>query len=262
MREKLEMSLIICVADDVRIKQVIDSIDCYCEVIVVLNGATDEVKQIVEGYLNSELFSLVVLEIDERNLSKARNVGTEVASNDKIVFYDSDCKITKGALPKFNEKLNQFLIVDGAVKFKSDNFQSKVVSVTREMGIPGYALCPAIGINKKIKSKISGYFFDEDICWIEDFEFNVRAKKSGIDIGCISEITCIHDNLSFKQDLKSAYRYGTGMRKAVKKKLYKRGPDANWDIIIPIARKRFLSGIYYIVWNIVYCIGYFTGRKI
>lgn len=261
MRTKLDLSLVICVADDVRIKNVMDSIDYYCEVIVVLNGATKEVKDIIKQYLNSNLFHLVIIEIDERNLSKARNIAAESASNDKIVFYDSDCEITNGALQRFYEKLNHFFVVDGAVKFKADNFQSKVISVTREFGIPGYALCPAIGINKKIKNKINDYFFDEDICWVEDFEFNVRARKSKIDIGCIREITCIHDNLTFKQDLKSAYRYGTGVRRAVQKKLYKKGPDANWDIIIPIAKKNFLSGIYYVIWNIVYCMGYFRNIK-
>lgn len=262
MVEKLELSLIVCVANDVRIKKLLDTIDCYCEVIVVLNGATKEVKEIVESYLESDFFHLVILEMKERNLSKARNVGTEVASNCKVVFYDSDCEIIKGALKKFSSMLDRFLVVDGKVAFKADNFQSKVVSVTREMGIPGYALCPAIGINKKIKESINGYFFDSNICWIEDFEFNLRAKKKKIDIGYIQDITCKHDNLTFCQDLKSAYRYGTGERKAVKKGVYKKGPDANWDIIIPIAKKNILSGIYYVLWNIIYCIGYFTNFKI
>ena len=163
MRKILNLSLVICVADDTRIEKTLDSVDAYCEVIVVLNGATQEVRQIVSEFNETCNFKLVVTEIPERNLSKARNIGMELASNDKVVFYDSDCIIVQGALEKFAIYLNNYYLVDGRVKFRSDNFQSKIISVTREIGIPGYALCPAIGINKKIKSKIQNYFFDEDI---------------------------------------------------------------------------------------------------
>lgn len=261
MRKALDISLIICVANDVRIEKTLKSIDVYCEVVIVLNGATEQVKKIISSYRNTNCFELIVTEISERNLSKSRNIGMELAKYDKVVIYDSDCTIVKGALEKFSQQLENYYIVDGKVKFKNDTFQSKIISITREIGIPGYALCPAIGINKKIKRKIQDYFFDKDICWIEDFELNIRAKNLEIEIGIIEDVTCIHDNLTFKQDLKSAYRYGTGVKKAVKKKIYRRGPDGNWAVIIPIMRKKILSGIYYIFWNIIYCVGYFTNFK-
>lgn len=261
MKKQLNISLVICVSDDIRIEKTLKSIDIYCEVVIVLNGVTEQVKAIVKSFRNTNKFNLVVVEIPEKNLSKSRNIGIETAKHDKVVFYDSDCILVKGALELFSESLECYSIVDGRVKFKNDNFQSKIISITREIGIPGYALCPAIGINKKIKNKIYGYFFDNDIYWIEDFEFNLRAKKTHINIARIEELTCIHDNLTFKQDLKSAYRYGTGVRKAVKKGIYHRGPDANWNLIIPIMKKNILSGIYYIFWNIIYCIGFFTNFK-
>lgn len=261
MRKKLDVSLIVCVADDVRIDQLLKTVDYDCEVVIVLNGATDKVKRIIETYENSNLFRLKTAEIPERNLSKSRNIGVKVATNDKVVFYDSDCEIIPGALEMFSKKLDDYCVVDGRVKFKDDNFQSKIISYTRDIGIPGYALCPAIGIKKQILSKIENYFFDDDICWIEDFELNIRVKKANINIGCINEITCVHDNLTFKQDLKSAYRYGTGVRKAVRKGIYDKGPDGNWDVIVPIMKKNILSGVYYVLWNIVYCVGYFTEFK-
>ena len=48
--KKYKISVIICVADDIRIKKMLDSIEGYCEVVVVLNGATNEVKNIVKKY--------------------------------------------------------------------------------------------------------------------------------------------------------------------------------------------------------------------
>ena len=140
--------------------------------------------------------------------------------------------------------------------FKNDGFQSKTISVLRSMGLPGYALCPSIGINKKIKKYIK-YYFDEDIKWIEDSELNIRAKKQNIEVGIIEELTCIHDNLNFKQDLKSAFRYGTGVKTAARKNLHKKRPTANWNLIIPCFKENIFSGIYCIIWNLVYCVGYY-----
>lgn len=262
MKSKLELSLVICVADDIRIQYTLQSIDVFCEVVIVLNGATQAVKKIVEDFKNTEKFNMVVVEIPERNLSKARNIGIETAQHDKVVFYDSDCIIIKGALEKFYKKLDFYLLVDGHVYFKRETFQSRIISVSREMGIPGYALCPAIGISKKIKPIVGNYFFDNDIQWIEDSELNIRAKKKKIKVGIIQETTCIHDNLSFKQDLKSAYRYGYGVKIAAQKGLHKKSPTANWNLIPIIKQKSLTSAIYYLIWNVIYCIGYYLHVKI
>lgn len=254
--KKYKISVVICVADDIRIKNMLDSINDFCEVLVVLNGATDEVKRIVGEYRNNSKFILNMVEIEERNLSKARNIGMLKSKYKKVLFYDSDCIMTETALKNYDKYLDKYLLVDGCVKFKEDFFQSKIISVQRSMGLEGYALCPSIGINKKI-SKYIDYYFDEEIKWIEDSELNIRVHKEKIKIGFINELTCIHDNLTFRQDLKSAYRYGTGVKLAAKKGLHKKRPMANWNLIIPCMKKNILSGLYCLVWNLVYCYGYF-----
>ena len=257
--KKYKISVIICVADDIRIKKMLDSIEGYCEVVVVLNGATNEVKNIVKKYNKHNKFKLKIVEIPDRNLSKSRNIGILNSTYDKVVYYDSDCVMTDGSLEEYNHLLDKYLIVDGPVIFKSDKVQSKIISVMRSMGLPGYALCPSIGLNKKIKEKID-YYFDEDIKWIEDSELNNRVKAKNIKIGFIKKLTCIHDNLTFRQDLKSAYRYGTGVKVAARKGLHKKSPTANWNLILPCFKKNLFSGIYLIVWNFVYCYGYYFGK--
>lgn len=257
--KKYKLSIVVCVADDIRIKKFLDSINQNCEVIVVLNGATKKVEKIVNKYKNNKIFNLKIVKLKERNLSKSRNVGILKAKFDKVLYYDSDCEMTENAIELFDKKLNDYLLVDGKVLFRKDTFQSKIVSIQRSMGLPGYALCPAIGIHKKILKKIK-YYFDEDIKWIEDSELNIRAKKENIEVGIIDELTCIHDNLTFKVDLRSAFRYGTGVKIAAKKGLHKKRPTANWNLIIPCFKKNFLAGIYCIVWNIVYCVGYYVTR--
>ena len=261
--KKYKISVVICVADDLRVENMLNSINDYCEVIVVLNGATKQVENLINSYKNNKKFALKIIKINKRNLSKSRNLGILNAKHDKVVFYDSDCIMTKSALSDYDRYLDRYLIVDGKVKFRNDFFQSKIISIQRSMGLPGYALCPSIGINKKIKRYIK-YYFDEDIKWIEDSELNIRIHKQHIQIGVIEKITCIHDNLTFKQDLKSAFRYGTGVKIAAKKGLHKKRPSANWNLFLPCMKENILAGIYCIFWNLVYCFGYFVkmgGKK-
>ena len=256
-----DISIVVCVADDTRIARLLDSISDRCEVVIVLNGATSEVRKIVGTHKNNPNFSLTVISIEDRNLSKARDIGTRIAHHEKVVHYDSDCIYVKGALPKYSEYLDQFLLVDGNVEFLTDTYQSKIVGYIRSLGIPGCALCPSIGINKKILQHID-YFFDTDIRWIEDADLNARAKAVGIDVGVISDVTCIHDNISFRQDVKSAFRYGTGARMAKRKGLIgldgkkRTSPNANWNLIAPCFKHGLVCGLYYTVWNLAYCLGY------
>ena len=173
---KLDLSVVICVSDDIRIINTLKSINDNCEVIVVLNSPSIKVRQIVESFKNNNIYKLNIFEIPEKNLSKARNVGTNKASYDKVVYIDSDCIVTKNCLKIYCKLLDEFLLVDGKVKYLDDNFQSKIISRVREKGIPGYALCPSMGLNKKIIKYLNGYFFDEDIKWVEDTELNDRLR--------------------------------------------------------------------------------------
>ena len=253
--KKLDVSVVICVADDIRVKKTLDSINYYCEVVLVLNGASDKVKKIAEDYKNSKKFNLKIIEIPDKNLGKARNLGTIGAKYDKVVHYDSDCVVVGDALKEYSTYLDKYMLVDGKVKFKSDTFQSKIVSRIRNMGLPGYALCPSIGINKKILDYV-GYFFDEDIKWVEDTELDRRAINNNVEIGFIDTLTCIHDNLTFKQDLKSAYRYGYGAKLSVKKGIRKKGHIGNWFLVKKCFKISILTGFYSILWNIFFAIGY------
>lgn len=250
----MELSVVVCVSDDMRVVKTLNSITENCQVVVVLNGSTDEVRLAVKKFYNK--LDLKIIEIPERNLSKARNIGTIESKYDKVVYYDSDCVLVPGALVNFERLLEEYDLVDGCVKFLSDTKQSKVVSAMRSMGVTGMALCPAMGLNKRIIDKI-GFYFDEEIQWIEDSELNRRAMKCNIPIGKIEEVTCIHDNLTYRQDLRSARRYGTGAKIATKRGLHPKRPCANWNLVSPCFKQGVRCGMYAILWNINYCLGYF-----
>lgn len=257
---KLDISLVVCVADDKRITKLLDSINYFCEVVIVFNGATDAFVSWIDNYEVNNRFELKKVFIKERNLSKARNVGTKAAKYDKVVFYDTDTVIVGNSLQQYSKYLDKYLIVDGKVRFLDDTFQSKIISYMRGLGLPGYALCPSMGINKKILPYIGNYFFDEDIKWIEDSELNFRIFKADLKIGFIEDETCIHDNLTFKQDLKSGYRYGMGAKTAVKKGLREPGKRGNWFLQKDCFNHSVATGIYCFIWNISKCLGYILTR--
>ncbi len=263
-KEMTDVTMVVCVADDNRIGKLLTSITDYCNVIVVLNGASEQVKAIVNSFKSSKIFILSTVEIEEKNLSKARNIGTKESKTSKVIHYDSDCLYVPGAIQMYSDYLNHYMLVDGRVEYKHNSFQSEVVAFLRSLGLPNCALCPSIGINKKIIDLV-GYYFDEDIKWIEDADLNARARKANVKIGKINTTTCIHDTLSFRQDLKSAYRYGTGAKIAKGKKLYsiegktRKNANANWQLLKPCFKRSIFHGLYAIAWNLCYCIGFYCS---
>ena len=80
----MDISIIIPCADDIRLAECIESIDENVEVIVSLNGATEEIRGIVRR------FGVQACEIPERNLGAACNEGIKVASSQNILLMNSD----------------------------------------------------------------------------------------------------------------------------------------------------------------------------
>jgi len=253
----MDLSVVVCSYDDMRISNLIKSIDEDCEVVVVCNGSSEEYIKFVKSLLKPKD---KVLFIPEKSLSKARNVGTENATYDKTVHIDTDCVFYKGALKKYYDELEKHLVVDGKVDFLYNDKQSKIVSDMRSLGIPGNALCPSIGINKKIKDKIGGFFFDERLTWVEDADFNYRMKKNNIGFGIIDTPTCSHVPLSFKQDLKSAKNYGVGAKTRVHYKMREKGVNFNSDVTRQMKKFGFRHWLYALRWNLHYAIGYYFHK--
>ena len=253
----MDLSVVICSYNDRRIENLINSIDEDCEVVVVCNGSSQEYMEFVKSLLKEKD---KLLYIPEKSLSKARNVGTENATYDRTVHIDTDCVFYKGALRNYYEALGKHLVVDGKVDFLYNDKQSKIVSVMRGMGLPNSALCPSIGINKKIKDKIGGYFFDERLTWVEDAELNYRMKQNNIGFGVIEEPTCAHVPLSYKQDLASARNYGIGAKIRVHYKLRKKGVNFNTEVTKQMKKLGFRYWIYALRWNLNYARGYYFHK--
>lgn len=249
---KLKLSIIIPCADDLRIKQCLESIDEPVETIVSLNGPTNKIKQMVKKY------KAKVIEIPERNLPKALNHGIQKSKNELVVFMDSDCIFQKGAIRKLYKGLLKNRVVRGQVVFTRKDFVSNIIANFREYFYSGKnkSYNPFLGINKDIVSSIGNYYFDDEIRWTEDADLGERLKKSQINIKYIKSAKVFHPPFTLRHDLEGAFRYGIAKRIRVEKNVSK-GMGTHFMNILDISRKKgVLTGIYYFVWNFVYAIGY------
>lgn len=258
---ELPISIVIAVADDTRISKCLDSVDEVCEIVVVANGATKEVIDILLDY--SGEMNIKLIEVEERNLSKSRDIGITAATYNNVILMDSDCIFLKGTIKRFYEliEIKGNKIVNGFIEFQANTVGSKLVKNARDylnsISNTGYAFAPGLGLKKNLITEIGGYYFDHSIKWVEDAELNVRLRKNEIPIFDAPEAKIIHCSIPLRKDLKAAFNYGTGKRIGVKKGIMK-GVGAFWSDIPNISiKKGIFTSIYMVCWNVWYTLGYF-----
>jgi len=251
-KNKLPLTVVIPCADDVRIKSCIESVDENVEILVVLNGATREVVNIVDKLGVKKVI------LSNRNLSKALNIGIKRAKYSKVILIDSDCTFHKGAIKKVFAGLENNFIVKGKVVFKSNSFFSKIIAKAREYSYydTPKPYNPFLCIRKDVVEKIGGYYFDEKIFWTEDADLNLRIKQSGIKVKYVFSAIAYHPPLTLGYDLRSAFRYGIGKRIRVEKGTVS-SIGAHFKKITDISAKKGITvGAYYLFWNSAYLSGY------
>ena len=67
------------------------------EIIIVLNGCCEPYKSQLQSYIYANLddYNVVLIQSDESGVSKARNIGLDVAQGDYITFIDDDDYVSK-----------------------------------------------------------------------------------------------------------------------------------------------------------------------
>ena len=270
---RLDLTIIIPCATDIKIKNCIKSIYQTCtdnvEVLVSLNGASKEVKETLKNFQ-----SVKICEIKEANLSKAYNNGIKHASRNNILLMDSDCVFDKDAIILIYNGLKHEKLSKGLVIFKSNNLMSKIISKIREYTTTDFisAYSPPLAFSKDINNLIGGYYFDEQVPWSEDSEFNYRVQQVGIKIYYNPEAIIYHAPIGIMQDVRSGFKYGRGKRISEKLGLL---PKTNYFSISThtkkfiktygvLRKKGLLPALYYFfIWRPINRFGYiFQGFNI
>ncbi|PEX50173.1 glycosyl transferase family 2, partial [Bacillus cereus] len=82
------------------------------EVIVVLNRCTDKTEEIAKSY------NCITLKNNDKNLSKIRNTGAQIASGEMIITIDADTQMTESMLSNVDKYLTSGKYIGGGTTGK------------------------------------------------------------------------------------------------------------------------------------------------
>lgn len=269
----MNISVVIPVCNDLRLKACIDSIDEKVEVVISLNKPTKELKDLIKSMQKAQKekkkyqnIKFNICEIDYPSIAGAYNKGIKHASYENILLMDSDCIFEKGCIRKLHQNIKSHLLSKGKVVFSSDSFVTKMVARAREFHTSDKvsAYSPPLLFKKKIINKIGGYYFHPSLCWLEDSEFDKRVQNAKLEIAYDKSARVIHPPLNPARDLKSAYWYGVGKRIGVELGIHDKptglmGSIRKYIFSAPKS-KGYLSGLYLFIWKMALFVGYYTQK--
>ncbi len=254
----MTMSVIIPCYDDIRIAHCLTSIDDLdVEVVFSLNGRSPPVDRIVEDWARHYRRTTIV-RLAEPNLADALECGSLAAREARLLFMDSDCRFAPGALALLKAVSERYEVVKGHVVFENDSMLSKVIARSREHHTAEVltAYKPPLVVHRTIRERIGGYFFDRRLRWREDSDLDARIRKAGIQITGEPKAMIFHPPLRPYEDLRSAFRYGTGLARA--RWLGVELTEVPRSVLSTLRSKGVAPAAYMCVRNMVYQCGTWT----
>ena len=265
----MNISVLIPVSTDLRLRRCIESIDEPVEVVISLNKPSAAIEKMVSDLLRQQkedgLFpdlSFVVCRIEYPSIAQAYNNGIAHATHPKILLMDSDCVFDPGTIKKLDCGLKDDLLSKGLLKFETTTWSTKVVAKAREYHstdtISAYS--PPLLFDKSIKGHIGDFYFHPSLCWLEDSEFDSRVQKAKLKINYDPSATIRHPVLTPRRDLKSAFWYGVGKRIGVVAGVHIKPTGLLGSIkkyLFEATKKKGLAvGVYLFTWKMMILLGY------
>jgi len=168
------------------------------EIIVVDNNSLDNsIKLIKKKYSNVKILKLN----ENYGASKARNTGFNNASNEKIIFIDSDMWFENNSFINLITQLDFYDIVFPKIIYENQTLMYPIFE--NEKKYPLISGC--FGINKKSLKKLDEIFDEYYETYLEDYDFFIRCKFSGLKANYIQNCTVIHENKNIKVDYSKRY---------------------------------------------------------
>ena len=209
-----DISVIIPVSKDIKIKECLASVDEDVEIVVVLNNNPS--PWVIEMVNADPRCVAVFIPGCECNLALVLNRGVEAATKHKVVVMNSDCIFPLGLIRKMTALLDSYEVVKSRVSFAHRSFGEHLVAQARYLfghifnnrqNIFG----PGMSFQKDIVPKVGGYLFDEDLGWAEDGDLSMRIHGAGLTHYFTTE-TILHAPEKISHDLYIAGRIGRGKR--------------------------------------------------
>jgi glycosyltransferase involved in cell wall biosynthesis len=213
------------------------------EIIVVDNGSTDGTREIV----NAARVTLLVQE-SKRGPSPARNLGTEAARGEVIVYTDADCIPTRRWLSALTRpfadpavamtagRTLSFQPRTGAQRYAAASSLKTAELAIRRAQFP-FAASENVAIRRRHVLEVGGWA--EDMPTTQDVDLCFRLQQRfGIDIRYVADAVTFHRDRETDEELRRQARgYGAGLAR-----LYRRYPEhLNWGVRQRLALLRTLA---------------------
>lgn len=253
----MEISIIVPCAIDDGIERCVRSIDEPTDIIAVLNRPTHAARATVAR------LGLRFIEVQERNLGLACDVGVAAAEHDLVMLMNSDCWFEPGAVRAIHGAWAEGLVVTTPVRYEGAGLSARLVEGLQasQSETPPHAYQPGLLFDRRIRDQIGGYWFDHDIHWTEDADFHRRVVAASLRIR-LAPAVIWHRQPSIASHLRSAFRYGIGRRIAEEKGLPGTSPFSRWSPRLAYEqfsdRRRengVVAGAYATVWFTVFSFG-------
>ncbi len=280
-KKQVKVSIVIPVSNDVLIKKCIESIDRKnMEIVIVLNGASNEFQQFVNN-LRSKDGRIVTYKIQENNIGKAREVGCQKAKGKILIMMDSDCEFEKKCISRLEKGLVNADVAKGDITYRSNSLETKLVAKARETHSSSdqNAYTPLLAFRKSIVNKIGRYYFSPKIPWTEDHELAQRIVRNGLKVNPVKNAIGYHKPTTIKNDLRSAINYGVGYNFGIRSGLTQPGflyggaSSLTKSLLLDLKRAiktpryinmlskkyDFIVALYMTIWMITFSLGYYFG---
>lgn len=162
------------------------------EVIVIDDGSNDGSEKTIEEFSKYENFHIVHTE--NGGVSSARNIGIQLAKKSHLVFIDSDDFLSKNFFLKLDLERNnddEVTVISGfSVGEKKYIPQARIFShneiINNYADLSFFLNTPYAKLFNTHVIKVNNLFFDEEMNYGEDLEFNLRYLRYAKTIKVIS----------------------------------------------------------------------------
>jgi glycosyltransferase involved in cell wall biosynthesis len=164
------------------------------EKIVVCNSCTDQTYNIAKKYAK-------VINISEKNVSKARNLGAQISKNDFLVFLDADTKLSKNAFSLLLRLKDKNIIGTFKMKYDKNKIYLRLISFVKNIfplfkihNSSGVIFCDrnafnkAHGFNEKLVKKENGNFINKAKKYSKFYfskNYSITSSRRFEKIGCL-----------------------------------------------------------------------------